>query len=133
MKIAVDAMGGDFAPGVVIEGVQQALQELPGIQLVLVGHQEKLAFYLEKAGLQNSPQIELVHAEQVVEMSDPSTAALRAKKKSSITVCADLVKAGKADAIVSAGHTGAAVAATKGGPSRTGHFDAGGGRQDNSH
>lgn len=113
MKIAVDAMGGDYAPGVVIEGVQQALQELPGIELVLVGHQEKLAFYLEKAGLKDSPQIELVHAEQVVEMSDPSTAALRAKKDSSITVCADLVKAGRADAIVSAGHTGAAVAATK--------------------
>ena len=51
MKIAVDAMGGDYAPGVVIEGVLLALQEIPGLQLVLVGHQEKLSFYLEKAGL----------------------------------------------------------------------------------
>ena len=113
MKIAVDAMGGDYAPGVVIEGVLIALQEIPGIRLVLVGHQEKLSFYLEKAGLVNHPQVELVHAEQVVEMSDHSTDAIRSKKKSSITVCADLVKAGRADAIVSAGHTGAAVAATK--------------------
>lgn len=113
MKIAVDAMGGDYAPGVVIEGVLLALQEIPGIQLVLVGHQEKLSFYLEKAGLVNHPQVELVHAEQVVEMSDHSTDAIRSKKKSSITVCADLVKDGRADAIVSAGHTGAAVAATK--------------------
>ncbi len=113
MKIAVDAMGGDYAPGVVIEGVLLALQEIPGLELVLVGHQEKLSFYLEKAGLANHPQVELVHAEQVVEMSDHSTDAIRAKKKSSITVCADLVKAGRADAIVSAGHTGAAVAATK--------------------
>ena len=108
MKIAVDAMGGDYAPGVVIEGVLIALQEIPGIRLVLVGHQEKLSFYLEKAGLVNHPQVELVHAEQVVEMSDHSTDAIRSKKKSSITVCADLVKAGRADAIVSAGHTGAA-------------------------
>ena len=113
MKIAVDAMGGDYAPGVVIEGVLIALQEIPGIRLVLVGHQEKLSFYLEQAGLVNHPQVELVHAEQVVEMSDHSTDAIRSKKKSSITVCADLVKAGRADAIVSAGHTGAAVAATK--------------------
>ena len=103
MKIAVDAMGGDYAPGVVIEGVLLALQEIPGLQLVLVGHQEKLSFYLEKAGLINHPQVELVH----------STDAIRSKKHSSITVCADLVKAGRADAIVSAGHTGAAVAATK--------------------
>jgi len=113
MKIAVDAMGGDYAPGVVIEGVLLALQEIPGLQLVLVGHQEKLSFYLEKAGLINHPQLELVHAEQVVEMSDHSTDSIRSKKHSSITVCADLVKAGRADAIVSAGHTGAAVAATK--------------------
>lgn len=113
MKIAVDAMGGDYAPGVVIEGVLLALQEIPGLQLVLVGHQEKLSFYLEKAGLINHPQVELVHAEQVVEMSDHSTDSIRSKKHSSITVCADLVKAGRADAIVSAGHTGAAVAATK--------------------
>ena len=113
MKIAVDAMGGDYAPGVVVEGVLLALQEIPGLQLVLVGHLEKLSFYLEKAGMVNHPQVELVHAEQVVEMSDHSTDAIRSKKKSSITVCADLVKAGRADAIVSAGHTGAAVAATK--------------------
>ena len=113
MKIAVDAMGGDYAPGVVIEGVLIALQEIPGIRLVLGGHQAKLYFYLEKAGLVNHPQVGLVHAEQVVEMSDHSTDAIRSKKKSSITVCADLVKAGRADAIVSAGHTGAAVAATK--------------------
>ncbi len=113
MKIAVDAMGGDYAPGVVIEGILLALQEIPGLQLVLVGHQEKLSFYLEKAGLSNHPQVELVHAEQVVEMSDHSTDSIRSKKHSSITVCVDLVKAGRADAIVSAGHTGAAVAATK--------------------
>ena len=113
MKIAVDAMGGDFAPGVVIEGVLMALQELPGIQLILVGHKEKLSYYIEKAGLDHSSQIEIVHAEQVVEMGEPSTTSIRAKKKSSITVCADLVKTGAAAAIVSAGHTGAAVAATK--------------------
>ncbi len=106
-------MGGDYAPGVVVEAVQTALEELPDVELILVGHQQKLSYYLEKFGLKPSPRLELVHAETVVEMGEPSTTALRGKKDSSITVCANLVKEGRADAIVSAGHTGAAVAATK--------------------
>ncbi len=113
MRIAVDAMGGDYAPGVNVEAVVMALEEIPDLEVVLVGHQEKLSFYLEKAGLKPSNRLELVHAEQVVEMGEPSTNALRAKKHSSITVCAELVKSGRAAAVVTPGHTGAAVAATK--------------------
>ncbi|MGN0872901.1 MAG: phosphate--acyl-ACP acyltransferase, partial [Victivallales bacterium] len=113
MKIAVDAMGGDYAPAVVMEAIQSVLKEIPDVEILLVGHKEKLSYYMEKMNLVPSDRLELVHAETVVEMSDPSTAAIRAKKNSSITVCATLVAEGKADAVASAGHTGAAVAASK--------------------
>ena len=113
MKIAVDAMGGDFAPAVVMEAIQSALTEIPDVEILLVGHREKLSYYMEKMNLVPSERLELVHAETVVEMADPSTSAIRAKKNSSITVCASLVADGRADAVASAGHTGAAVAACK--------------------
>lgn len=113
MRVAVDAMGGDYAPAVVLEGVAEALKLFPDVHILLVGHQEKLAYYLQKEHLKEGPRLELVHAEQVVEMGEPSTASLRAKKHSSITVCAELAARGRADCVVSAGHTGAAVAATK--------------------
>lgn len=113
MRIAVDAMGGDYAPSVVIEGVAQALHDFPDIEIILVGHETRISYYVEKYKLQKHPRVKTVHAEEVVEMSEPSTAAIRSKKNSSITVAATLVSKGEADAIVSAGHTGAAVAATK--------------------
>ncbi len=114
MKIAVDAMGGDYAPGVVMQAVSELLQEDrdKNIEIVLVGHQEKLSYYIEKYGLKPSPRLEFVHAETVVEMADLSTASIRSKKNSSITVCAGLVAEGRAAGVVSAGHTGAAVAAS---------------------
>lgn len=113
MRIAVDAMGGDFAPAAVIGGTARALNDFPDIEIVLVGHLQKIAYHLEKYNISAHPRVRLVHAEDVIEMSEPSTAALRSKKKSSMTVAAQIVSEGEADAVVSAGHTGAAVAATK--------------------
>lgn len=113
MKIAVDAMGGDYAPGVVIEGLALTVQEYPDYDFILVGHKEKVEFYLEKYGLAGNPHITVHHAETVCEMSDPSAIALRGKKNSSITTCARLLKDGLVDAMVTPGHTGATVAATK--------------------
>lgn len=113
MKIAVDAMGGDYAPSVVIEGVSLALAEIPDVEIVLVGHTGRCGMYLEKFGCVDNSRVTLVHTDEVVEMGESSTVALRSKKKSSISVCADLIKQGEAEALVSAGHTGAAVAATK--------------------
>ena len=113
MKIAVDAMGGDFAPGVVVEGLADAISDHPDCTFVLVGHEEKVRFYLEKYGLTNHPRIELVHAPTVCEMSELSTTALRGKKDCSITACARLLKEKAVDAMVTPGHTGATVAATK--------------------
>ena len=113
MKIAVDAMGGDYAPGVVVEGLAQALYDFPDCDFLLVGHQDKLGFYLQKYGIFGHARLEIVHAESVVEMSDPSAISLRAKKDATITVCAKLLKNREVDAMVTPGHTGATVAATK--------------------
>jgi glycerol-3-phosphate acyltransferase PlsX len=113
MRIAVDAMGGDYAPSVVVEGITAALYDFPEYEITVVGHLGKLSFYLEKYGIEDHPRIKKVHAETVVEMGEPSTTAIRGKKDSSITTCAKLLRNGEVDAVVSAGHTGAAVASTK--------------------
>ena len=113
MKIAVDGMGGDYAPGVVVEGLTIALADFPEYDFVLVGHTAKLKFYLEKYGIADNPRITLVHADTVCEMSEPSAVSVRKKRNSSITTCAKLLKDGEVDAMVTPGHTGATVAATK--------------------
>ena len=111
MKIAVDAMGGDYAPEVVIDGVSQALREYPIIEeFVLVGDEAKLTPLLDRYKIAGNKRTTYKHTYQVVEMHEASTLALRGKKDSSITVCADIAKKKEVDAIVSAGHTGAAVA-----------------------
>ena len=113
MRIAVDGMGGDNAPGVVVEGVADALKRYPDLKVLLVGHEKKMAPHIKKYSLGRHPRLTVVHAEQCVRMDEPSTTAVRAKKDSSITIAATMVAKGEADALVSAGHTGATVAATK--------------------
>ncbi len=114
MNIAIDAMGGDFAPEQIIKGVACALADFPDInKVLLVGDRDRVAAKLVEHGLADTDsRIELVHASQVVEMHEASKVAIRQKKDSTISVAAGLVKAGRADAVVSAGHTGAAVAST---------------------
>jgi phosphate acyltransferase len=112
MKIALDAMGGDFGPPNIVGGAVMALKEYPHIQkLFLVGDTPRIEAELKQHGC-NDRRIEIVHASQVVEMSDGAVDAVRRKKDSSVSRAVDLVKKGDASAIVSAGHTGAAVAAT---------------------
>jgi glycerol-3-phosphate acyltransferase PlsX len=112
MKIALDAMGGDFGPANVVPGAIMALREYPQIsKLFMVGDTAKIEIELKKHGFQDS-RMEIVHATQVVDMSDRAVEAVRRKKDSSISRAVDLVKFEKADAVVSAGHTGAAVAAS---------------------
>src|SRR5919205_40579 len=111
MKIALDAMGGDFGPPNLIGGAVLALREYERIgQLFLVGDSAQIEAELRKQRC-NDRRVEIVHASQVVDMSDRAVEAVRRKKDSSVSRAVDLVKHGQADAIVSAGHTGAAVAA----------------------
>ena len=112
MKIALDAMGGDFGPPNLVAGAVMALQEYPHInKLYLVGDSAKIGSELKKHEC-NDSRIDIVHSTQVVEMRDTAWSAVRRKKDSSVSRAVDLVKRGQADAIVSAGHTGAAVAAS---------------------
>jgi glycerol-3-phosphate acyltransferase PlsX len=105
-------MGGDFGPPNLVAGAVMALRAYPRItRLFLVGDQKKIQDELNKHRC-NDGRMEIVHASQVVEMSDGAVEAVKRKKDSSVSRAVDLVKYGQADAIVSAGHTGAAVAAT---------------------
>jgi phosphate acyltransferase len=112
MRIALDAMGGDFGPPTLVAGAVMALREYHHIQkLYLVGDERQIESELEKHRF-NDSRIGIVHSTQVVDMSDRAWSAVRRKKDSSVSRAVDLVKRGEADAIVSAGHTGAAVAAS---------------------
>lgn len=112
MRIALDAMGGDFAPKNTVEGAAAALRDYHQIgKLYLVGDSPRIEAELARIGFSDS-RIEIYHASQIVEMSDAAVESVRKKKDSSVSRAVDLVKQGAADAIVSAGHTGAAVAAT---------------------
>src|SRR5450759_1378573 len=111
MRIAVDAMGGDHAPEVTVEGAVAAAREL-GIATGLGGDSERIRPLRQKKSIP-ADLIEVVHAPDVVSMDDPATAPLRKKKNSSVRVAASLVREGKADGLVSAGHTGAAMVSAK--------------------
>jgi glycerol-3-phosphate acyltransferase PlsX len=112
MKIALDAMGGDFGPPNLVGGAVMALLEYPQIEkLFLVGDTPQIEAELKKLKC-NDRRIEIIHSTQVVAMSDGAVDSVRRKKDSSVSRAVDLVKKGEAAAIVSAGHTGAAVAAT---------------------
>lgn len=112
MKIALDAMGGDFGPPNLVAGAVMALRDNHRIaKLFLVGDAAKIENELKKHAC-NDGRVEIVHTTQVVEMTDGAVESVRRKKDSSVSRAVDLVKKGEAEAIVSAGHTGAAVAAT---------------------
>ena len=104
-------MGGDHAPKVNVLGARNALKLYKDItQLYLVGDSEVIGKQIKEHGL-DDPRAKIVHAPDVVAMDESGAKALRRKKQSSISVATDLVKSGDADAVVSAGNTGAAVAA----------------------
>jgi glycerol-3-phosphate acyltransferase PlsX len=105
ITVAVDAMGGDLAPDEIVAGAVQAAEELD-VRVLLVGVEDTIAPLLP-SGISG---VEVVHATEVVAMHDPP-AAVRTRKDSSIVVSAELVRDGKADAMTSAGNTGAAMAA----------------------
>jgi len=107
-RIAVDAMGSDAAPRVEVEGVVAAVRAR-GMEVILVGDETRLRAELEAVGAQREP-IVVRHAPDVITMHDAPSMAVKQKKKSSMRVCFDLVKAGEADAVVSAGNSGAMMA-----------------------
>ena len=108
MRIAVDAMGGDEGPSVVVQGALDAVRENPGsFRIVLVGREEAIRPHLSGY---TGDAVEVVHADEVIGMSEPPAAAFRKKKYSSIAVAIRLAREGTVQAVVSAGNTGAVVA-----------------------
>lgn len=112
MRISIDAMGGDYAPQEIVAGTLQAAEKIQGIEkLFLVGNEAAIRAELDKYKGSIPACIEVVHASEVVDMGESPAVAIRRKKDSSISRSIELVRDGKADAIFSAGNTGAAVAA----------------------
>lgn len=110
MRIALDAMGGDFAPGPNIVGALEAVERIANLEVLLVGDRPILEEEIAKVGTL-PPSIQIVEAEGWVGMDEKPTTALREKPNCSIAKCWQLMASGHAEAVVSAGHTGAVVAA----------------------
>lgn len=111
MRIAVDAMGGDYAPREIVAGAVEAARRLePLTSLILVGQEDVIRQELKQHG-QIPPKLVIRHAAEVVGMEETPALAIRKKKDNSISRMMDLINAGEADAAVSAGNTGAMVVA----------------------
>lgn len=108
VNVAVDAMGGDNAPGEIIKGALEAVNEDKRVKVFLVGRKEVIEKELAKYTY-DAAQVEIVHAEEVIETAEPPVMAIRRKKDSSIVKSMYMVKDGTCDAFVSAGSTGAVL------------------------
>jgi len=106
MKIAVDAMGGDYAPDEIVKGIEQARDAFSDLEFLLYGQPDKV-----QPLLQDTTRITMMPAEEVIEMGDEPVRAVRRKKNSSIVLAATAVRDGEADAFFSAGNTGAVLTA----------------------
>lgn len=115
--IALDAMGGDFGPEVVLPAAVQVLKRHKNVSIILVGDEAVLKAQAEESGIDLigalAGRVEIQHASQVVEMHDEPALAIRKKKDSSMRVAIDLVHEGRAQAAVSAGNTGALMGTAK--------------------
>lgn len=112
MKIAVDAMGGDNAPAEIVRGAMDAAKKF-SCEIVLVGDELKITEILREDPAWQSLPISIKHTEEVIEMNEHPADAVRNKKNSSVVVATQMVKSGECDAVLSAGSTGAAVAAAQ--------------------
>lgn len=112
IRIALDAMGGDYAPAVPVEGAVDAIRSLPAtFEVQLVGRREPLQAELAKYDVP-ADRLSVVHADEVIEMGEKPLQAVRGKRHSSIRVGLELQKSGEAEAFISAGNTGAVMAAS---------------------
>lgn len=109
MRIALDAMGGDYAPGKIISGAIKASRLYNDITIVLVGNENAVKEELSNQQY-NENHFEIIHTEEVIDMEESPTRAIRKKKKSSIIKGLEIVKERRVDAFVSAGNTGAVMA-----------------------
>lgn len=107
--VAVDAMGGDNAPLVMVQGAVEAARENESVKILLVGDTDRINECLAQVGQYPEEQISIVHCTEVIETGEPPVNAIRTKKDSSIVRALKLVKEGEADAFISSGSTGAVL------------------------
>lgn len=107
MRIAIDAMGGDDAPKVIVEGAVRSAKEFPDVTMILYGDREKIRLYMKE----EMPNIEIVHTSEKIESDDDPVKSIRRKKEASMVLAAYAVRNGEADALFSAGNTGALLTA----------------------
>ena len=112
MRIAVDAMGGDYAPAQIVLGAVEAVRKYK-CDIVLVGDEARLKAELAKSGMSDNPHLIVHHASEAIEMGEHPVEAIRHKKDASLVVATKLVKSGECDGVLSAGSTGAATVAAK--------------------
>ena len=108
MRIAVDAMGGDYAPLEIVKGAFTAVESVPELEILLVGRSEQIKS-VSGDGLK-SPRIHIIHADEIIDSEEDPGLAIRSKKKASMVSAMQLVRQGRADAVVSCGSTGALMA-----------------------
>jgi glycerol-3-phosphate acyltransferase PlsX len=106
MKIAVDAMGGDHAPQAIVEGVMHAQEKFPDLHFQLYGKEDDIRKYVK-----NKSNIKIIHTDEKINANDEPVKSIRTKKQASMVLAAKAVKEGQADAMFSAGNTGAMLAA----------------------
>ena len=109
VRVAVDAMGGDYAPAEPVKGAVEALREDGRIRVILTGDQDAIARELEKYPDVPKDRLEVIHTTQVIETGEPPVRAIQGKKDSSLVVGLNLVHRGEADALVASGSTGAVL------------------------
>ncbi len=113
LTVSLDAMGGDIGVAVVAKAAVDYLEEHQDISLILVGNQQEITAELNRLNTKPYERLKIHHASQKVDMDEPPSQALRNKKDSSMRVAINLVKAGVADAAISAGNTGALMATAR--------------------
>ena len=106
MKIALDAMGGDHGPKESVKGAEKAIKAFPNLEILLIGDEKEI-----KNHLTSEERITIIHTDEVITGEDEPVRAVRRKKKASMVLAAQYVKDGEADACISAGNTGALMAA----------------------
>ncbi len=113
VNIALDAMGGDYGPSEIVPAAIASLSAYSELELLLVGKEEAIQEELAKHNASDNERIQVVHADEVVEMHEPPSQALRNKKNSSMRIAIEQVREGHAHACVSAGNTGALMATAR--------------------
>ena len=109
LRVAIDAMGGDFAPGEIVAGALNAIREAEDLEIILVGREDAIRLCIEQDSGRDVDlaRVSIIHTDEVIDSNEDPSLAIRRKKNSSMVAALELARSGQADAVLSAGNTGA--------------------------